>query len=86
MSLSLDMVGLSLRALRHLPAILFQVFRQVTGTHAALPVARDGVINELRVRQLEISHDLPEFFQRLVCAKAQIMGCFLAIEDTRRFW
>src|SRR5660397_69040 len=77
MAVPLNGCGSTLRALGHLTAIFFQVFRQVIRTGAALLVAGHREINELRVRQMEVFHDAPELFQCAFLAESGITFFFL---------
>jgi hypothetical protein len=61
-----------LRALCHLAAVFLQFLRQLRRAHAALPVARHGVVDELRIRQVQPGHDLLELLERLAGAQARI--------------
>jgi hypothetical protein len=45
------------------PVIIPQIIRQVIRTKAALPLSRNRIIDKLGKRQVETSHNLPEFLQ-----------------------
>ena len=58
-------------------AIFLQVFRQLIRTDATLLVARQRVINELRIRQIEVCHDFPELLRRALLSKSRVALLFL---------
>ncbi len=46
-------------------------------TDAALLIARHRVINEVRIRQIEVCHDFPELLQRALLAESRVALLFL---------
>ena len=59
---------LPLLALTHLHAILFQFLWQIRWTYTALLITRHGIVNEPWIGQLQVGHNVPEFFQAFIFA------------------
>src|SRR5678815_4008003 len=68
----------ALPALGHAAAVGLHLLGHVVGTDAALAVAGHGPVDEFRIRQLEVGHDLHELLARLAGAEARIAKLFLA--------
>ena len=78
--------GLALWAVFYFLAIVAQVFLQVGWAYSTLSIARNGMIDELGVRQVQARHDLPEPLQRNCVAQGGLRFFSWAIVDTRRSW
>src|SRR5450756_3091677 len=56
----------------HLFTVFLELLRQVLRAHAALFIARHGIIDELGIRQLERLHDGDEFGKAAAAAEAGV--------------
>ena len=69
--------GSTLQAFCHLAAIFLQLRRHMIRADATLPVTGYGVVNELRVGQIEACHDGPELLQRAPLTEPRVALFFL---------
>ncbi len=75
---------LALRAFSHVAAVFLKILGQMVGADAALQITRHGVVNEFRIRQIEVVHDVPELLQRALLAEPRIAFFSCAMEETCR--
>ena len=59
---------LSLRTIGHLTTIFLNIFRQMIWANAAQFISRHCKINELRVGQIEVGHNIFKLRQRVILA------------------
>src|SRR5512140_2221209 len=54
----------ALRTFAHVPAVLLQILGQIARAHAAQLVAGNRIIDEMRIGQVQVRHNILEFLQR----------------------